>query len=194
MGLLILLGATLLLLYCIGAALAEAIYAFIIGIRIALDKQVLSIPAAITHNFLVINLCEPLVNTILITYIGLSPSYRHALAEQPLRSAIELAVPMLILCLPLGGLLLRETYYRKKCLQLFVLGMARWPIVVVAWASSNIFDSSLLGLIIPILMFLLGFKVLWSSIAAGKRELARLESGTSNQFSWYGRSNQSELR
>jgi hypothetical protein len=65
--------------------------------------------------------------------------------------------------------LLKEAHYRNKCLQIFVLGMARWPIVVVAWAS---FDNW----IISIPLALLGFKVLWSSIAMGKRELSRLKS------------------
>jgi hypothetical protein len=175
LSLLMLLGLIWSTLSCAIVAVTEAVYAFIIGVRIAIDKQALSISATITNIFLVINLCEPLVNIFLITYVGLHPNYNHTLPEQPLHRAIWLAMPMLILCLPLGGLLLKEAYYRNKSLQIFVLGMARWPIVVIAWAN---FDNW----IISIPMALLGFKVLWSSIAMGKRELARLTSGTGKQY------------
>jgi hypothetical protein len=169
LNLLMLLGLIWLILSCAILAITEALYSFIIGMMIAFDKQALSIPATIANILLVINLCEPLVNTFLIAYVGLHPAYQHAPPEQPFHRAIWLATPMLILCLPLGGLLLKEACYRNKCLQIFVLGMARWPIVVVAWTS---FDNW----IISILVALLGFKVLWSSIAMGKRELARLKA------------------
>ena len=175
MELLFVLGGIFLLLSLAWVALVEAVYAFSIGIRIAAEEQYLSLPAAITSSFLVINLCEPLINMILLTYIGLGSE--RALIEQPIARSLWLTTPMIVIVfLPITGLLLGEPYYRKKSLRILILGLARWPIAFIAWVSVGTFQSSPLLLIMPSLMFLLGFKVLWSSIAIGKSELTWLKS------------------
>jgi hypothetical protein len=114
-----------------------------------------------TLRFLAINLCEPLVNTVLVTL----------LATRSGASPIALwlcTVPMAVLLIPARGLAFSDPFYRDQSRQILRRGLWRWGLNLLVFAGALggglLIGTGALGLLIGTIM-------LWFHVVAGRDQL-----------------------
>lgn len=112
---------------------------------------------AATLRFLGLNLCEPLVNIVLV--IVLWRLFGN-------RSPLLYTAPMAVLLVPAIGLWFTDHNYRELCFKLCGWGSARWGLNIVIF-------SLLYSNVVPILFLMipLAIALLWFSYSWGKQQL-----------------------
>src|SRR6266511_2936446 len=137
------------------------LYGFYVGARAFAASWGQHGPHMITLRFLALNLCEPLVNSVIVTMLLLR-------AGLGLPAALFCTAPMAVLLLPALGLGFADPFYRDQCRQILRRGMLRWGTnLVILLGCSGVPVLYVLA----ILAFLYSLFLLWQTILAGKGQL-----------------------
>src|SRR6266511_5363395 len=137
------------------------LYGFYVGARAFAASWGQHGPHMITLRFLALNLCEPLVNSVIVTMLLLR-------AGLGLPAALFCTAPMAVLLLPALGLGFADPFYRDQCRQILRRGMLRWGTnLVILLGCSGVPVLYVLA----ILAFLYSLFLLWQTILAGKAQL-----------------------
>jgi hypothetical protein len=135
-----------------------AIYAFVTGCRAFRRGSRYHGYHRHTLYFLGLNLCEPLINIVLI------PLFLGSISEPSLGPVVASA-PMIILLIPGLGIFFRDRVYRNLSLRILLLGILRWVIVVAIFYTVWSEPTGAMALFVGLL--LLGTGLLWFSAIWG---------------------------
>src|SRR5262249_38949374 len=141
--------------------LASLLVAFWVGVRAFSRTGTSNRAYALTLGFLGLCLCEPLVSAILVAFLA-----AWMFGTNNFGIPLPLTAPMAVLFLPAFGLALDDPFYRRKCLQIALLGVARWA--AIALFVVGIHEGQLL---ILFLTPLVAFGLLWWAIVWARRQL-----------------------
>jgi len=140
---------------------ASLLVAFWVGVR-AFSRTGTSHRAyALTLGFLGLCLCEPLVSAILVALLG-----AWMFSTNNFGNPLPMTAPMAVLLLPALGLAFDDPFYRRKCLQIALLGVARWA--AIALFVVGIHERQAL---IVILTPIVAIGLLWWAIVWARRQL-----------------------
>jgi hypothetical protein len=144
----------------VASAVGGVVYAFVQGLRALGESRRRKGELARTLRFLALHLCEPLVNTVLISLL-LIPT---AVLPFKALAAVLITAPKAVLLLPAQGTRFSTPALRDVNYSLVGLGVARWIVAMLT------FQLAFHGNILAFLPFLLGIGLLWYSIRWGAKQ------------------------
>jgi hypothetical protein len=144
------------------AALAGLVFSCVHGLRALSLSRRHSGERGLTLRFLALSLCEPLVNSIIISMLLLP-----AMLLPGSLAIILVTLPMVMLLLPMGGVNFPPPYQHINR-HLFRLGLLRWG------TAALFFYLGFTGSFLAVAPMLLQVALLWHTIRWGSRQISML--------------------
>jgi hypothetical protein len=111
------------------ATAAGLIWSFVVGARAFQTHGWSHRYFKTTRHFLALNLCEPLINTMVVGALALGE------ALWGIQSSLLITAPMMVLLVPAIGLWFNDRFYRDQSTRILRLGLARWLLNLAIFQS-----------------------------------------------------------
>jgi hypothetical protein len=155
MNALFVVAGIILALFWFVATAAGLIWSFVVGARASQTHGWSHRSFKATRRFLALNLCEPLINVMVIPVLALGAAFWR------FESPLLITAPMAVLLAPAIGLWFKDPFYRDQSARILKLGLARW-LLNLAIFQSLVGDWAWFALLgIPLATGLLWYSIRW---------------------------------